>query len=66
MVGGVSRDRGVGFRGRVDWSEVGEVNSMVVEVHVLDEEESNFASYGFGKGFESKLSQGWAKGNYVS
>lgn len=35
--GDVSRDEGVGFEGRADWFDVGEVDRMVVEVDVLDE-----------------------------
>lgn len=53
LVGGTSRDVGVGLGGTVNWFKVEEVDRIVVEVDTLDERKGNIAGCGLGKG--SKL-----------
>lgn len=65
LVRGVVRDGGVRFEGKAGWSEVEEVDRVVIEVDVLDEGERNLIGYGLGKGFRSELDQECKKKGYM-
>ena len=54
----IGHDGSVGFRGRADWFEVGEVERLAVDCDVLDEEDDNLVGLRLSKGFRSRLSQG--------